>query len=346
VRHDLVWAASPVAQALSAVFCPKISSRQFAPMGLTLGAVSKRTFWLAALVLSGGALLGAPREVVVLRGGTRMELSAPMMRQGNIVLLTRSDGTIFSVPASEIDFAATAAAKAAPQAPPANPAITTPPSSPVEAARLNRPKARVRITDDDVAHTQESSSPESDKKKGAGGSTPARVEVGEYSQQKTGDQLTIHGVLRNVGASNATGTRIAVAALGDKGETIASSEGTLSGGTIEPGQEVDFSASLKVGQKTVASLRFSPLWTPTAPPAPADTAPRPAAGNPASSSDSMSSEPSRAPAAPPAPAPTPYGQGVLYAPPSASAKTEPPADGKNGYIPGATRKEDQPKPPQ
>lgn len=317
-------------------------------MGLTLDAVSKRTFWLAALVLSGGALLGAPREVVVLRGGTRMELSAPMIRQGNIVLLTRSDGTIFSVPASEIDFAATSAAKAAPPAPPANSAITTPPSSPVEAARLNRPKARVRITDDDVAHTQESSSPESDKKKGAGGPTPARVEVGEYSQQKTGDQLTIHGVLRNVGASNATGTRIAVAALGDKGETIASSEGTLSGGTIEPGQEVDFSASLKVGQKTVASLRFSPLWTPAAPPAPPDTSPRPApAGKSASSSDSMASEPSKpAPAAPPAPAPTPYGQGVLYAPPSAAAKTEPPADGKNGYIPGATRKEDQPKPPQ
>lgn len=316
-------------------------------MGLTLGAVSKRTFWLTALVLSGGALLGAPREVVVLRGGTRMELSAPMMRQGNIVLLTRSDGTIFSVPASEIDFAATSAAKAAPPAPQANTAITTPPSSPVEAARLNRPKARIRITDDDVAHTQETSAPESEKKKGAGGPTPARVEVGEYSQQKTGEQLTIHGVLRNVGASIATGTRIAVAALGDKGETIASSEGTLSGGTIEPGQEVDFSASLKVGQKTVASLRFSPLWTPAAPPAPPDTAPRSAAaGKPASSSDSMSSEPSPAPAAPPAPAPTPYGQGVLYAPPSASAKTEPPADGKNGYIPGPARKEDQPKPPQ
>ncbi len=261
----------------------------------------------------------------MLRGGTRMELSAPMMRQGNIVLLTRSDGTIFSVPASEVDFAATSALKAAPPAPPANPAIAAPPSSPAEAARLNRPKARVRITDDDVAHTQEGSAPESEKKKGAGGLTPARVEVGEYSQTKTGDQLTIHGVLRNVGASIATGTRIAVAALGDKGETLASSEGTLSGGTIEPGQEVDFSASLKVGQKTVTSLRF---------------------GKPASSLDSMSSEPSRAPAAAPAPAPTPYGQGVLYAPPSAAAKTEPPADGKNGYIPGATRKEDQPKPPQ
>jgi len=308
--------------------------------------VTRRAAWVAALIFAASALSSAPREVVVLRGGTRMELSAPMVRQGNIVLLTRSDGTIFSVPASEVDFAATSALKAAPPAPPANPAIAAPPSSPAEAARLNRPKARVRITDDDVAHTQEGSAPESEKKKTAGGLTPARVEVGEYSQTKTGDQLTIHGVLRNVGASIATGTRIAVAALGDKGETLASSEGTLSGGTIEPGQEVDFSASLKVGQKMVTSLRFSPLWTSAAPPAPADTASRPAAGKPPSSSDSMSSEPNRAPAAAPAPAPTPYGQGVLYAPPSAAAKTEPPADGKNGYIPGATRKEDQPKPPQ
>jgi len=278
-----------------------------------------------------------------------MELSAPMMRQGNIVLLTRSDGTMFSVPASEIDFAATAAAKAAPPAPPASPAITPPPSSPAEAARLNRPKARVRITDADVAHSQESSAPDAEKKKAAaGGLTPARVEVGDYSQQKAGEMLVIHGVLRNVGASAATGTRIAVAAPGDKGETLASDNGTLSGGTIEPGQEIDFSASLKVGQKTVASLRFTPMWTPAALPAPAtapaDTAPRPA-GRPAS--DSMSGEAGRAaPAAAPPPAPTPYGQGVLYAPPSAAAKTEPPADGNNGYIPGATRKEDQPKPPQ
>jgi hypothetical protein len=280
-----------------------------------------------------------------------MELSAPMMRQGNIVLLTRTDGTMFSVPESEIDFAATAAAKAAPPAPPASPAITPPPSSPAEAARLSRPKARVRITDDDVAHTQESSSPDAEKKKAAaGGLTPARVEVGDYSQQKAGELLVIHGVLRNVGASVATGTRIAVAALGDKGETLASDNGTLSGGTIEPGQEIDFSAGLKVGQKTVASLRFTPMWTPAAPPAPApapgETAPRPP-GKPATSTDSMSGEPSRpAPSAAPAPAPTPYGQGVLYAPPSAAAKTEPPADGKNGYIPGAARKEDQPKPPQ
>ena len=277
-----------------------------------------------------------------------------MTRQGNVVLLTRTDGTMFSVPASEVDFAATSALKAAPAPMPAGPSVTAPASSPAQAARAGRegPKARVRITDNDVSHTQETSVPEADKKKaGPGGLTPAKLEVGDYTQQKTGDLLVIHGVLRNTGASIASGARISIAAIGDKGETIASSEGALSGGVIEPGSQVDFSVGLKVGQKIVTSLRFMPIWTPAALPAPPDAPGRPA-GRPVSSGPgygdgSMSAEASPAPPAPaPSPAPTPYGRGVLYAPPAPASSMDPPADGKTGYIPGATRKEDQPKPPQ
>jgi hypothetical protein len=278
-----------------------------------------------------------------------------MTRQGNVVLLTRSDGTMFSVPASEVDFAATSALKAAPAPIPAGPAITPPPSSPAEAARAGRegPKARVRITDDDVSHSQETSTPEGEKKKTAPGVlTPAKVDVGDYTQQKAGDRLVIHGVLRNTGATTATSARVAVAALGDKGETIDSSEGMLSGGTIEPGQQIEFSVSLKVGQKIVSSLRFMPIWTPAPVPAPPDAAGRPAgrpvsSTGPGSADGSMSAEASpAAPAAAPTPAPTPYGRGVLYAAPAPASSMDPPADGRAGYIPGATRKEDQPKPPQ
>ena len=48
-----------------------------------------------SLVIGGSALAA---EVVVLRGGTRIELKKPWVRQGNNALLTRADGTLLSVP--------------------------------------------------------------------------------------------------------------------------------------------------------------------------------------------------------------------------------------------------------
>ena len=50
-------------------------------------------------------------DVVVLKGGGKIELKQPPVRRGNTVLLTRKDGTLLSVPFSEIDQKATAAAK-------------------------------------------------------------------------------------------------------------------------------------------------------------------------------------------------------------------------------------------
>src|SRR6266536_1663567 len=49
-------------------------------------------------------------EVVVLQGGARIELQKPPVRQGNVVLLTRTDGTLLSVHDADIDWKATAAA--------------------------------------------------------------------------------------------------------------------------------------------------------------------------------------------------------------------------------------------
>ena len=92
-------------------------------------------------------------------------------------------------------------------------------------------------------------------------------------------------------------------------------------------------ASLNIGEKTVASLQFAPQWTqPKPPPAPT---PRPGTAAAASA----------AAAAVPTPRPTPFGQGTLYAAPVANAPSQAPADGKTGYIPGATSPDNQPKPP-
>jgi thiol-disulfide isomerase/thioredoxin len=91
----------------------------------------------------------------VLKGGVVIELKGPWEQRGNVALLTRVDGTLLSVPVSEIDPKATAAAKASRAAarPDAVVGATTPQNL-AQAARLSRggPKARMKISDADVRH--------------------------------------------------------------------------------------------------------------------------------------------------------------------------------------------------
>ncbi len=305
-------------------------------------------------------LLAAGREaladVVVLRGGKVIELKSPLVRRGNTALLTRADGALLSIPVSEIDAAATAAAQAVPAASPQATALAPAPSTPAEAARASRerPKARVRLTDADVGHEYVGPASEEKKETLAGGGA-GRLEIGDYSQEKAGSSLVVAGTLRNAGGTVATLSRMTVTALNDKGETIASAEASVGNGTIAPSQSAAFTASLPVGEKTVVSLRFAPRWVAAPLPAPAGTAagaaPSPSAGSaqgtgasPATAGSPGSLPPP--PGARPAAAPMPPGWGVTYAAPPPSASFSPPADGRSGYIPGATHPENQPKPPQ
>ena len=321
---------------------------------------------LAPLLLAAGVAsasdIGAASasDVVVLKGGVKIVLKQAPVRQGNNVLLTRKDGTLLSVPASEIDAKATAAAKAAPAAPPSK-AEAAAPATPAQAARATRegPKARVRLTDADVGHYLEPAAPGEaageggSSAAGAAGGTGARVDVAEYTQSKAGDNLIVKGTVRNLGTAAALSTRITVTALDDKGQSIDSSEASMATGTIEPGRSVNFTASIPVGSKAVGMMRFSPRWVSQAPPgdsAPASSGPGSgAAASSAASSAASNTAAAPSPAAPaakpPAPAPTPYGQGLTYAAPAPNASMAPPADGKTGYIPGAASPDNQPKPP-
>ncbi|MGH9366678.1 MAG: hypothetical protein ACRD3M_03275, partial [Thermoanaerobaculia bacterium] len=90
----------------------------------------------AALVLLMALSAGAAgaSDVVVLRGGGRIDLKQPPVRRGNTVLLTRKDGTLLSVPFSEIDQKATAAARATPAGPVTAASAAAPvPETPAEA---------------------------------------------------------------------------------------------------------------------------------------------------------------------------------------------------------------------
>ena len=311
---------------------------------------------LPMLLAAAGAASGS--DLVVLKGGVKIELKQPPVRQGSNVLLTRKDGTLLSVPASEIDAKATAAAKALPPPSPAASAAAPVPATPAEAARATRegPKARVRLTDADVGHYLEASAGgggDAAKEEG-GAATPAggaRVDVAEYTQSKAGDNLIVKGTLRNLGTAAALSTRVTVTPFDEKGQPIDSAEASVASGTIEPGRSVGFTASIKVGDRPVGTMRFSPRWVSQAPPAEAAAAASATAagssGNAPGGSPAAAAPP--APAAPasrpPAPAPTPYGQGLTYAAPAPPASMAPPADGKSGYIPGAASPENQPKPP-
>lgn len=302
----------------------------------------------AALLLAGATWCLAS-DVVVLKGGTRIELKQPWVQQGNSAILTRSDGTLFSVPVSEIDTKATAAARAHKPAAASSASLFAPPSAPADAVRSGKgEKARVRVTDADVAHVDMggNTGPVDRGEKIDNRASAGRVEVLDYTQQKSGTNLILNGTLSNPGSTPALNTRLSVTALDETGNPFTSGLATLTSGTVDAGKTVAFAASLPVGERVASSLRFTPQWTSPPPPAPA-----PAAGA-APAAAAAAANPAAAPAAAatapkaPGPTPLPYGQGTLYAAPAPSAQMVPPADGRGGYIPGATSPDNQPKTPQ
>ena len=282
----------------------------------------------------------AAGDVIILKGGARVDLKKAPERQGSVVLLTRSDGTLLSVRGSDVDWQATAAArKANGISGKPDPAVAVSPETPAEAARASRegPKARVKLTDADVGHVGEEESPAGEKKDAAVKPGGGRLEVIDYGQERSGTSLVVHGSMRNSGGTPAASARLTVTAMDDKGETIASGEAGLSNGQVEPGGTISFSVTIPVGEKFVGSIRFAPQWLASALPGPARSPVPGAAPAPAPA-------PAKAAAAP-SPVPTPYGQGSLYAAPAPPASLTPSADGKTGYIPGMSSPENQPKPP-
>lgn len=295
--------------------------------------------FLAAALLAGVAAAALAGEVVVLKGGEVISLKSPVVRRGATAYITRADGTLLSVPASEIDRNATAAANR-PAAPAAPAAAAPPATNPADAARSAQggQKAKIRITDADVSHpldlAADDAAAAADKDKKADAAGTARVEVADYTREMNGAALVVKGSLRNPGQGPAENVSLSITAVDEKGQSIDGANATLSKGTVDSGTSVQFQASLNVGDKTVASLKFQPQWTVPKPP-PAAAPARSGAGGAAGVAASKS----------PAPAPTPYGRGTLYAAPAASATTEAPSDSHTGYLPGPSNPDNQPKPP-
>ena len=303
--------------------------------------MTRRFPFFAAATIAAGLALSASGDVVVLKGGTVIPLKQPVVRRGSTAYITRADGTLLSVPVSEIDRDATAAANRAAAAPAPAAAAPAAATNPADAARTTKDgqKAKVRITDADVSHPLDlaENGDDKDKDKKGGDAGMARVEVADYTREKSGASLVVKGSLRNPGQGPAENVRLQVTAVDEKGQPIDGANATLSKGVVDSGTTVEFIATLNVGDRNIGALKFQPQWTVPKPPPSAAPAPgaRPAAAGPAGATASAA----------PSPVPTPYGLGSLYAAPVANANTEIPSDSHTGYLPSVASPENQPKPP-
>jgi hypothetical protein len=301
----------------------------------------RRAFSL--LVLGLVSLTAGPLAAgqVVLKDGRTLETKKPPEIRGRQAVLLLADGTLVSIPASEIDTARTAAAAAkaaeAAKLPVPTPVVAKAPSL-VDAANATREgkKASVVLTDQDVAAGQLDAGGE---KKAAG---DGNVVVSNVSAKKGASGTTVTGSVQNVGDGSVEGVGVTIELVGEGGKTVASAFGQLSADALAPGEKATFTSQLDT-EATAQNVRVLPRWRlkekegdKTDPSSPAGKA---AAAKEATPSAGPAPVSSPAPAATPAPAPR---SPDMPAPP-ASAPVGAPSKPGGGYVPQPSSS--QPKPP-
>ena len=309
--------------------------------------LSIRMSMLVVLALGAGVAAGAS-EIIVLTGGKTLELSKPYVVRGTQAVMTLKDGTVISVVESEIDRAATQAARAraAAKKHADESAVVV---SPADAARAQKgaPRARLKVGDDDVSHPYVAQGDDDAKD---AGESDARVEVVDWDQTPAGGSLTVKGNLRNSGAGSAEGLSLMVMGKDDKGKTLASTTATVAAGTLDAGAVTTFTATLAMPARA-ASLRFMPKWTSAAATLRAEKDRAEKASEAGSALAKRSAEAAATTAAPASPEPPPaspaaptYVPQPGYAPPASSSPTSAPDDNHVPYVPGVH--EETPPPPQ
>jgi hypothetical protein len=292
-------------------------------------------------ILFGALAIASASEVVVLKGGKTLELSKPYVIRGSQALMTLKDGTLISVAAADIDRSATAAARR-PKPAAAQP---TGPISPVEAAKAQKahPKATVKIVDEDVGHVLDMGEAQPGQEGAADSELEARLEVVDFDQRPSGNTLNVKGTVRNTGHATAESISLSIAAIDEKGKTVATSSAAVAAGSLEAGSTATFTAALPTANRA-ASLRFTPRWSG----APSATKTEGAAAKGSQPANAAATPAAAKPAPPPPPPAEPkstYKPQPDWAPPAANAPMTAPDDNRYGYIPGAHEETPPPPPP-
>jgi hypothetical protein len=293
------------------------------------------------LVLAAAAVLA---DQVVLKDGSSITTAKPYVVKGSQAILTLPDGTLVSLPASQIDGAKTAEANAPKVAKPASSASRLPPQSPGEAAKMKGTrKATIVLTDEDILHPI-SGGAAAAKEDGEG-----KIEVTGVTTSRENGVLSVSGSLQNTGGGEVIAVAVTVEAVGDSNKTLSSAFGKIAKDTLGAGEKTTFTAEF--ADEGVSNFRFLPRWQVRIPVKPADAQPSPtpaAAAQqtppPAPAADKgKPAEPKFVPrgdvAAPPANAPvgSPTNPNTPYLPQPADVKpadttptspTQPPAGGQ------------------
>ena len=259
----------------------------------------------------------ARAEQVVLKDGSVITTAKPHVIKGNQAILTLPDGTLVSVPANQVDGAKTAAANAVRVRKGPSSAITLPPQSPGEAAKMKGGrKATIVLSDEDVQHPIEGMS--------AGEGAPAgdgKVEVTNVITSREGGLVMISGSLQNSGDGDVSAVAVTVEAVGESNKTVNTSFGRVAKDALAPGEKTTFTAEFQ-DNGGITNFRFVPRWQVKIPVNRASEA----GGAPAGAASGEQAPP---PAATPAPAPAPKPE-VKYVPRGDQAP--PPANAPPGSL--------------
>ena len=287
----------------------------------------------------------AAADTIVLRDGRTLESSGPYVVKGRQALLKKPDGTLVSIPLSEIDVDKTAEARRKPETPAPTPTPSVrKPLTPAEAAKqTSGRKAAFVLTDDQVG--QSIGLPESGEKKDGDGD---RVDIANMNASKVKDGYAFTGSVLNSGKTDVFGVSVTIVAVGENNKTIATTFGQVAKDSLSPGEKSDFTASITT-DKEATNFRYSPRWQVKLKPASeggggsaggGDTAaqPTPSASPPPTQAGQKTEKEKAAPEPPPTPFPRPD-----LAPRAPNAPLGAPDKPGGTYLPQPTG--DQPKPP-
>jgi hypothetical protein len=289
-----------------------------------------------SLVLGSTASLFAAD--VILKDGQTIATKKPYVVKGKMAILTRTDGSLVSIPVEDIDLGKTAAAAAVkPAAPKTEPAPAAPkkPMTPVEAAMAKGGKrATVVITDADVGAST-AVGPDGEKvEKGEG-----EVSIANASATKTKTGYSINGSVINVGKADVRGVSVTIELVGQNSKTLQTVFGNVAKDSLAPGEKSVFTADV-TSEAEAKSFRYVPSWQltvsvrtaepgSTSKPETGSSSPKPSTAseaNPASLPKTEKSEP------PPQPTPQVIPRPDV-APPSANAPVGAPSTPGGVYIP-------------
>ncbi len=217
---------------------------------------------LIHLVITCSLALGSTASLfaadVILKDGQSIATKKPYVVKGKMAILTRTDGSLVSIPVEDIDVKKTAAAaKVRPAAPEPEPTSAAPKkaTTPAEAARAKAGKrSSVVLTDADV---RSSTPAEPDGEKTEKGDGAVTISGANATRTKSG--YSINGSVVNSGKGDVRGVSVTIELVGEEGKTLLTTQGTLAKDALAPGEKSTFTTEVE-WETEAKSFRYIPSW--------------------------------------------------------------------------------------